>query len=116
MLIPRKIWLFWSQGVSEAPFIVKKCIDSWVKENPTWDVVVLDENNLNKYISLNLPKNVIANLCIAHQSDLIRLALLSKYGGIWTDATTFCTKPLDEWIDDACSEAGFFVFHSQMLR
>jgi hypothetical protein len=109
-LIPRKIWLLWYQGVSEAPFIVRKCIDSWIRENPTWDVIVLDSDNLNKYVNIDLPENIADNLSLAHKSDLDRLALLSKHGGIWADATTFCTKPLDGWIDDY-SESGFFVFY-----
>ena len=35
---------------------------------------------------------------IQTQSDLIRINLLNKYGGIWIDATLFCNKPLDEWL------------------
>lgn len=109
-LIPRRLWLLWFQGGSEAPFIVKKCIDSWVEKNPTWDIVVLDSSNLNNYINLDMPEAVLENLSRAHQSDLVRLLLLTKYGGVWADATTYCTKPLDEWIDDY-AESGFFVFH-----
>lgn len=109
-LIPRKIWILWYQGLSEAPFIVRKCIDSWIEENPTWDVIILDSNCLGKYIQLNLPEKKITSLSLNHQSDLIRLALLSEYGGVWADATTFCIKPLDDWIDD-CSASGFFAFY-----
>ena len=108
-LIPRKIWTLWFQGVSEAPFIVKECIDSWVRNNPTWDVVVLDSSNINNYIQLDMPEEILENVCLANQADLIRLLLLSKYGGVWCDATTFCTRPLDNWIDDY-TESGFFAF------
>ena len=109
-LIPRKIWILWSQGLSEAPFIVRKCIDSWIKANPTWDVVILDSDCLSKYIRLDLPEKKVLSLSLSHQSDLVRLALLSEYGGVWADATTFCMKPLDDWIDD-CSASGFFAFY-----
>jgi hypothetical protein len=109
-LIPRKIWMLWFQGLSEAPFLVRRCIDSWVKENPSWDVVILDESNLSKYVDLDLPEKVLGNLALAHQSDLVRLHLLAQYGGVWADATTFCMKPLDEWIDD-CTTSGFFAFY-----
>ena len=109
-LIPRKLWLLWYQGVAEAPFIVKKCIDSWVNKKPTWEVIVLDSSNLNDYIKLDVPEDVLENIPLTQQSDLVRMLLLSKYGGVWADATTFCTKPLDEWIE-GCSESGFFVFH-----
>lgn len=108
-LIPRKIWLIWYQGLSEAPFIVKKCIESWVSQNPSWDIVILDSENLSDYVDLELPKNTAESISLVHQSDLIRLALLSKFGGVWADSTTFCVKPLDEWIDDY-AESGFFAF------
>jgi len=109
-IIPKRIWVLWFQGLSEAPFLVRKCIDSWVKENPNWKVVILDESNLSEYVVLDLPENILANLALAHKSDLVRLHLLSNYGGVWADATTFCIKPLDEWIDD-CMTSGFFAFY-----
>lgn len=34
--------------------------------------------------------------------------LLFKFGGIWVDATTFCLKPLTNWID--IEDSGFFCF------
>ncbi len=38
------------------------------------------------------------SIIIQHRSDIIRVALLKQYGGIWVDATLFCRKPLDEWL------------------
>jgi len=35
--------------------------------------------------------------------------LLEKYGGVWADATTFCTCPLTEWISTFIT-MGFFAF------
>ncbi|KQY79235.1 mannosyltransferase [Ensifer sp. Root142] len=46
---------------------------------------------------------------IQWRADLIRIALLRDYGGVWVDATTFCTKPLDEWLPPLM-ESGFFAF------
>ena len=31
-------------------------------------------------------------------SDLLRLKLLAKYGGVWADATLLCSTPLDHWV------------------
>jgi len=109
-LIPKKIWMLWFQGLSDAPFVVKKCVDSWVNENPNWEVIILDENNLSKYVVIDLPEKKYANLTMQGKSDLIRLHLLSEYGGVWADGTTFCMKPLDDWID-GCTASGFFAFH-----
>lgn len=108
--IPRRIWILWFQGVSEAPYLVRKSLDSWVRKKPTWDAVVLDSGTLSSYIDLDMPEKILRNLSPALQSDLIRAALLSKYGGVWADATTFCVQPLDEWIADYASSF-FFAFH-----
>jgi len=107
--VPRTIWILWQQGISDAPLVVRKCIASWRRENPAWDIVLLDAANLHEYIDLQVPEDILAKLSRAHQADLARLALLSKYGGVWADATTYCLQPLDEWIDDSC-RSGFFVF------
>ena len=45
------------------------------------------------------------------KSDIIRLALLNKYGGVWADATLLCMKPLDSWIQDAIQASGFWMYH-----
>lgn len=108
--IPEKIWIYWHQGLAEAPFIVRKCVDSWVRENPSRDVVFLNSANVCNYTTLDLPQNKLSNLSLAIQSDLLRLSLLSKYGGVWADATTLCMKPLDEWLEDSC-RSGFFSFY-----
>ena len=38
---------------------------------------------------------------LAHYADLLRLVLLDKFGGIWTDATTLCFQPLSSWMPPA---------------
>ncbi len=109
-LIPRTVWILWYQGESRAPFVVKNCIRSWRDRNPSWDVVVLDSEKLKHYIDSGYLEGPLQTLSMNHQSDLIRLRLLSEWGGVWADATTFCLRPLDEWIDE-CSASGFFAFH-----
>jgi hypothetical protein len=85
-------------------------MDSWVQMNPSWDVIILDNDNLEKYVELDVPDKILDNLSLNHKSDLVRLLLLSRYGGVWADATTFCMSPLNEWIDDYAI-SGFFCFH-----
>lgn len=109
--LPRLVWILWYQGNDRQPFIVQKCIESWIQRNPSWNVIVLDSSKVHEYINIAISPEKLSTLTLAHQSDLVRLALLNKYGGIWADATTFCTKPLDEWIDSATS-SGFFAFRN----
>ena len=107
---PRYLWLFWAQGAKHAPIVVKHCIKRWKALNPGWKVVLLDNSNVGKFIKIHKLCSEPTHLQMAHQSDLIRLQLLHRYGGVWADATTYCRAPLDDWIDDAC-QSGFFAFH-----
>jgi len=107
--VPRKLWIMWLQGLDEAPFVVKKCIESWKLHNDTWDIVILTEQNLNQVVQLAISPDRLAQLSRTKRSNLIRMNLLSEHGGVWADATTYCMKPLDDWIDEA-STSGFFAF------
>jgi hypothetical protein len=46
-------------------------------------------------------------------SDVVRIALLHRFGGIWVDATVYCLRPLDGWIGHAMA-SGFFAFNRPM--
>jgi len=102
---PKTIWFLWLQGIEAAPFIVKKCYESWIKHNSTWNVILLNENNLADYCLIKFP-----NIAAQAQSDIIRINLLATHGGIWVDATCFCVQPLDAWIGGYMA-TGFFAFN-----
>ncbi|MBB6128999.1 capsular polysaccharide synthesis protein [Mucilaginibacter lappiensis] len=101
---PKIIWFLWLQGMENAPFVVSKCYQSWVKHNPDWQIVFLDETSVKSYFSAEYKQ-------ITKQafSDILRINLLAQYGGVWVDATCFCTKPLDSWLPDYMHR-GFFAF------
>jgi len=108
--IPKRLWIYWHQGTTGAPLVVRRCIESWIRENPGWDVVVLDSKSLKQYIVPDLPADKLARMGLNKQANLFRLQLLAEYGGVWVDATTLCMRPLDEWIYE-CMTSGFFAFH-----
>jgi hypothetical protein len=107
--LPRTVWMLWYQGLDTAPLVVKRCVESWIRENRGWNVVVLNSESLTQYVTPDLPPEKLARLDRTKQSNLIRLQLLSDYGGVWADATVLCLRPLDEWIDE-CVASGFFAF------
>lgn len=102
-LSKKYIWVFWYQGLDNAPSIVKKCIQS-IKENSfDYEVMILDKDNISKYIDipqivLEKVKNKIVTL--THFSDILRMGLLSKYGGIWVDATCYITSDVFKKFDN----------------
>lgn len=107
--LPKKIWIFWAQGWDNAPPLVKLCRDSWIVHNPDWEVALLSDGNISEYVTLNdFIKG--GNITYAAYSDVVRIKLLSKYGGVWADATTFCSAPLNTWLTDLM-QSGFFAFN-----
>lgn len=96
------IWVFWLQGYENAPEIVKKCIDS-IKKSTNHCVNIISFDNINDYIQLpeyileKYKKGYISNTQFA---DILRMALLSEYGGLWIDATIYIPKKIPQKIFD----------------
>jgi Capsular polysaccharide synthesis protein len=108
--IPRTIWFLWFQGLENAPYVVRKCHESWVTRNPAWRVVSLDEASVPEFASVDYSGGNIGRLSRQHRADLLRLDLLAHHGGVWVDATCFCVQPLDDWLAPNTG-SGFFAFH-----
>jgi len=114
--IPKIIWLFWHSGFDTAPDVVRRSLKTWQHFNPDYDVRALDLAAANKWLGLdleNLFKSLTVEMGWAGKSDLLRLMLLARYGGVWADATTFCLKPLSEWLPAEASSIGFFSFRNK---
>jgi len=107
----KDIYILWFQTFLKAPNIVKLCLESWRYHNPDWNINIINSNNLQEYISFKddfIPLGR-KNISLAAKSDIIRIILLKKYGGLWVDATTFCNRPLNEWLPQYITQ-GFFGF------
>lgn len=87
-----KVWIFWWQGIENAPPIVKMCINSIRCNFKNHELVIITNENYDKYVEI--PKYLIDRLeakqiNIANFADVYRTLLLSNYGGIWLDATIY---------------------------
>lgn len=103
------IWTCWLQGLDNAPELVKKCISEMHKYAGDYEVRVVDATYLDKYT--NLPKYIIEKhdkgiIPHAHFSDMVRLNILQKYGGIWIDSTILLTASLPSFV----TNSDFFAF------
>lgn len=105
------IWTLWFQGWDSAPNLVKACLESWKSHNPDWEIRALDADNLQDFLTADSDKVLppFDDVPLAAKSDLVRIALLRKFGGVWVDATLYCLRPLDEWLP-AVMQSGFFAF------
>ena len=91
--VPKIIWSYWD--TEEVPEIVKLSIKSWKKTSPQYKINFMNQKNVEEYVSL--PTNW-KTLPAYRQSDIIRLRLLEKYGGVWIDASTILLEDLDKFI------------------
>jgi len=92
--IPNIIWTFWDGELIDT---VNKCIDSWKFYNPNYQINILNKSNYSQFIDENINSIKHSQDSIQRYSDYIRLAVLSKYGGIWIDASIICHHPFT-WI------------------
>lgn len=95
------IWIFWWQGIENAPSIVKRCYESVIANAGNHKVILLSNSNIKDYISLpdHIMEKVKNNtLSLQHFSDIIRFNLLLRYGGLWLDATIYCTQKIPEHV------------------
>lgn len=105
--LPKNIYVFWYDGFDNLPPIAEMCIKLWEKLNPEFNVLKLDKNDLNKCLQelglLNL------NIPVQPLSDILRVYILSRYGGVWTDATVLPIMPLNNWLPENFQQS-FFAF------
>ena len=106
------VWQYWNTGVNNAPKIVRACIESVRRNLPQgYKHVVLDDSVISKYVEI--PDFVLSKMRKNSSfkptffSDLLRLFLLSKYGGVWIDATVLLTSSIPEDV----LKSDFFCFY-----
>lgn len=91
------IWVCWWQGEEQMPEIVKACYHSLLKHRNGHPVFLLSKDNYQNYVLLPTHIEALHSkgvITMTHLSDILRFALLSKYGGLWMDATLFLTGDL----------------------
>ena len=104
----RRIFSIWLQGEEQAPALVKACYRS-MRAHAGCEVAVLDEKTLSDWISLPpyiMEKWKSGRMKPAHFTDICRIELLYRHGGVWMDATDYLPAPLPEWL----WKEDFFVF------
>jgi hypothetical protein len=91
------------------PEIVQKSIENWKKYSPEFQVIVVTPSNIKTYIPDKNFDDFRKGEFIHRQVDLIRLYLLYKFGGIWSDAT-IAVRRSHQWIIDEQKQRGFEFF------
>lgn len=96
-MIPKKIHYCWF-GKGELPELARKCIDSWKKILPEYEIIEWNEEkfdiNSNSYV-----RQAYENKKYAFVSDYVRLYALYKEGGIYMDTDVEVIKKLDKFLN-----------------
>lgn len=90
------IWTYWNED--PLPEFISDCIDTWRKENPEYKINIVTNENLESFVGhseANAIKNWKYNDSPQRMSDLVRLSVLTKFGGVWLDASIICYESLD---------------------
>ena len=94
MSIPKVIHYCWF-GKGEMPKLAKKCIKSWKKYCPDYELVLHTEDNFdltqNRYLSEAYKAGKWAFV-----SDYARLKIIYENGGIYLDTDVELIKPIDD--------------------
>ena len=94
----RHIWGYWD-NLSKMPLVVKQCINSIILNNKNSKVHIISEENVNDFVKIapiinkKYKQGIISK---THFSDIVRVSLLWKYGGVWVDATLYMIHPIPE--------------------
>ena len=95
-MIPKTIHYCWF-GRGELPELAKKCIASWEKHCPDFEIIQWNEDNFdiksNRYV-----REAYENKKYAFVTDYVRLYALTKFGGVYMDTDVEVVCALDRFL------------------
>lgn len=106
------IWICWWTGIDTAPKLVQQCVKSIQKNAGKHPVHMITKETFDKHVEIPeymLQKVSSGQMGLAHLADYLRVCLLEKYGGLWIDATMFCSQT----IPITCFELPVFTCKSE---
>jgi hypothetical protein len=102
-IVPRVIWSYWNEAT--LPADVQVCVNSWSKYNPEYTIRLLNAETAKSWLGYD-PLTLRMADSVQRVSDIVRLEVVAKHGGVWLDASFLLTAPLSKWV----SPTGFTGF------
>lgn len=96
-MIPKIIHYCWF-GRNPLPPLAKKCIASWKKHLPEYEIKEWNEDNFDVNI-IPYTKEAYSAKKYAFVSDFARFWILYQYGGLYFDTDVEIIRPMDEIIE-----------------
>ena len=95
-MIPKIIHYCWF-GRGEKPAVALKCIESWKKHLPDYEIKEWNEDNFDVNL-IQYTKDAYQAKKYAFVSDYARIWILYHFGGVYFDTDVEVIKPMDELI------------------
>ena len=105
-MIPKIIHYCWF-GRGEKPELAKKCIASWKKFCPDFEICEWNEDNCD-YLAIPFMAEAYAAKKYAFVSDVMRLVVLEQYGGVYFDTDVEVVRDISPLLNDE----GFIGFEN----
>lgn len=96
-MIPKTIHYCWF-GRNPLPKLAKKCIKSWKKYCPDYEIIEWNEDNFDISSAPLYVRQAYETKKWAFVSDYVRLWAMVNYGGIYMDTDVEVVKPLDQFL------------------
>lgn len=96
-MIPKKIHYCWFGGKPK-PAVVLKCIESWRRVMPEYEIIEWSEENFDVN-SHPYTKEAYKNKKWAFVSDYVRLKILEQFGGIYFDTDMYLLKNISPLLE-----------------
>lgn len=101
----KKIHYIWL-GKSKKNRVIRKCIKSWKRYFPDWEIIEWNEDNLDLGINEYCRQAYNAKK-YAFASDVLRFDILHRYGGLYFDVDVEVIKDFSELLENYEAFAGF---------
>lgn len=111
-MIPKKIHYCWYGNNKKSP-LVRKCIESWKRNFPDYDIIEWNESNTDIHVN-GYVEEAYKNKKWAFVSDYIRMLVLYKYGGVYFDTDVEVLKPFPSEMMESDSFAGIESFTKEV--
>lgn len=96
-MIPKKIHYCWF-GRGEKPKLAQKCIASWKKYMPDYEIIEWNEDNFD------VNANAYTQMCYeqkryAFMTDYLRLLIINEHGGLYFDTDVEAVRSFDDLLN-----------------
>lgn len=96
-MIPKTIHYCWF-GRNPKPKLAEKCIKSWKKYCPRYEIIEWNEDNFDIFSAPVYVQQAYEAKKWAFVTDYVRLWAMTKFGGIYMDTDVELIKPLDKFL------------------